>query len=273
MAPRINVVKIAVHEYSPYRPQSTIHEFSSLVSQLFLLASRIEYTTHIETTPIELQLDAVNNLECINCSCFDSSDEAVQLARQNAPTLQILIIKMRQVIDVPGLIRDTNGRHVAYTCLHTLELECQRRLDLSQRPVFVGTLFFPRLRHMDIKTDYPFGDDTLFRGNAGVLEYLSMELDIETVTMFKEYNVFTPTSHPKLRFVKVGNMQRLVPTYFATSVEYMQFVLGIAPGAPTRVIYDTLSNVSSRLCSLCLVIIPAFRSCGCNLQACVSGIP
>ncbi|KAJ2064193.1 hypothetical protein GGI08_002423 [Coemansia sp. S2] len=93
MAPRLDKVNVAVHEYSPYRSQSTIQDFSSLVSQLFQLASRIEYNTHIETTPMDLQLDNIRNLVHINCTCFNSSNEAVQLARQSASTLQILVIK------------------------------------------------------------------------------------------------------------------------------------------------------------------------------------
>ncbi|KAJ2786320.1 hypothetical protein GGI18_003282, partial [Coemansia linderi] len=67
-------------------------------------------------------------------------------------------------------------------------------------------------------------------------------IDPEILGMFKEYNVFTPTSHPKLRCANVGNIHSLVPSHFATSAEYVQFVLGIAPKLASLVIYIRLSN-------------------------------
>ncbi|KAJ2114483.1 hypothetical protein IW146_003053 [Coemansia sp. RSA 922] len=201
MAPRLDKVNVAVHEYSPYRSQSTIQDFSSLVSQLFQLASRIEYNTHIETTPMDLQLDNIRNLVHINCTCFNSSNEAVQLARQSASTLQILVIKFTR-----------------------------RRTYLVS------------LQRLVIKADYPFGDDTLFRGNAATLEDLSMRMDPEMVAMFKEYDVFSPSRHLKLRCVEVGNMRSLIPNPFATSVEYTQYVLDMAPGASVLVIYGVPAN-------------------------------
>ncbi|KAJ2753679.1 hypothetical protein GGI19_002968 [Coemansia pectinata] len=244
MSPRLDKVNVAVHEYSPYRSQSTIQDFSSLVSQLFQLASRIEYNTHIETAPMELQLNAVRNLVHINCSCFNSSDEAVQLARQSASTLQVLSIKMHQATGIPGLIHDGDGKYTEYPCLLTWKLKCPRVLRFSQRPVFGGVSFFPRLQHLDIKADYPFGDDTLFRGNAATLEYLSMRMDPETVAMFKEYDVFSPARYLKLRCVEVGNMRSLIPTHFATFVEYTQFVLGIAPKLSVLTIYGVPASLT-----------------------------
>ncbi|KAJ2029725.1 hypothetical protein H4S03_007344 [Coemansia sp. S3946] len=222
MAPRLDKVNVAVHEYSPYRSQSTIQDFSSLVSQLFQLASRIEYNTHIETTPMDLQLDNIRNLVHINCTCFNSSNEAAT--------------------DISGLVQDSDGNYAEYPCLRTLKLKCPRRLRLSQRPVFGGVSFFPRLQRLVIKADYPFGDDTLFRGNAATLEDLSMRMDPEMVAMFKEYDVFSPSRHLKLRCVEVGNMRSLIPNPFATSVEYTQYVLDMAPGASVLVIYGVPAN-------------------------------
>ncbi|KAJ2346511.1 hypothetical protein GGH92_003569 [Coemansia sp. RSA 2673] len=213
MAPRLDKVNVAVHEYSPYRSQSTIQDFSSLVSQLFQLASRIEYNTHIETTPMDLQLDNIRNLVHINCTCFNSSNEAVQLARQSASTLQILVIKFTR-----------------------------RRTYLVSFKIAMAITQSTRACRLVIKADYPFGDDTLFRGNAATLEDLSMRMDPEMVAMFKEYDVFSPSRHLKLRCVEVGNMRSLIPNPFATSVEYTQYVLDMAPGASVLVIYGVPAN-------------------------------
>ncbi|KAJ2875509.1 hypothetical protein GGH93_001528 [Coemansia aciculifera] len=173
MVPRLDKVKVVIYTQVVYRYQRTIRDLSSLASQLYLLAIRVEYDARGWVLPLKLQIDSICNLAHINYSCFDSSDEAVQLARQSSSTLQ----------------------------------------------------------RLNIKANYPFGEDTLFRGNAATLEYLSMRMDPETVSMFKKYNVFTPTSHPKLQCVEVGDMLDLVPAPFATSVEYTRFVLAMAPGA------------------------------------------
>ncbi|KAJ2469307.1 hypothetical protein GGI03_000452 [Coemansia sp. RSA 2337] len=41
--------------------------------------------------------------------------------------------------------------------------------------------------------------------------------------------VFTPTSHPKLRYVRTWNSINLVPRVFATNLEALKFAMGIAP--------------------------------------------
>ncbi|KAJ2865868.1 hypothetical protein GGH94_001938 [Coemansia aciculifera] len=231
MVPRLDKVKVVIYTQVVYRYQRTIRDLSSLASQLYLLAIRVEYDARGWVLPLKLQIDSICNLAHINCSCFDSSDEAVQLARQSSSTLQVLSIKMHMATDIPSLIHDGDGKYAEYPCLHTLKLEYHRALRLSPRPVFGGVSFPPKPQRLNIKANYPFGEDTLFRGNAATLEYLSMRMDPETVSMFKKYNVFTPTSHPKLQCVEVGDMLDLVPAPFATSVEYTRFVLAMAPGA------------------------------------------
>ncbi|KAJ2754711.1 hypothetical protein GGI19_002207 [Coemansia pectinata] len=73
-----------------------------------------------------------------------------------------------------------------------------------------------------VESDYPFSDDVLFKGNASSLESLDMS--------FCRYNIFTTTSHPKLKYVKVGVW---LGTYPAIA-EDLQLGLSIGIGAPVR---------------------------------------
>ncbi|KAJ2252274.1 hypothetical protein GGI13_003378 [Coemansia sp. RSA 455] len=204
MAPRLDKVKVVIYTKGVNRFQRKIQDFSNLVSQLYQLASRIEYNTYGWALPLKLQINTISDLVSIDYPSFDHCDQAMHLARNNASTLQVLVIKANDMTDISGLIHDGDGKCAEYPCLRTLKVDCPRRLRLSQRPVFGGVSFFPRLQRLDIKADYPFGDDTLFRGNAETLEYLSMMLDPETVAMFKEYDVFSPSRHLKLQSVEVG---------------------------------------------------------------------
>ncbi|KAJ1670841.1 hypothetical protein GGF38_001236 [Coemansia sp. RSA 25] len=76
---------------------------------------------------------------------------------------------------------------------------------------------------------YPFGDDVLFRGNAATLECLDIVLNSEMVAMLRQRNVFTPTSHPRLKCVNINSRFSDAPSAFAAASEYLQFVLSIAP--------------------------------------------
>ncbi|KAJ2864713.1 hypothetical protein GGH94_002713, partial [Coemansia aciculifera] len=49
-----------------------------------------------------------------------------------------------------------------------------------------------------VDIDYPFGDDTLFRGNEATLEQLFMKLYHATVDVITRYKVFGPNNHLKL---------------------------------------------------------------------------
>ncbi|KAJ2332282.1 hypothetical protein GGI00_002858, partial [Coemansia sp. RSA 2681] len=93
---------------------------------------------------------------------------------------------------------------------------------------------------------YPFGDDVLFRGNAATLEFLDIMPDPEMVAMLRHRNVFTPTSHPKLQFVKVNLRSSDVGHVFAAASEYLQFALSIAPRASVLTI-PSLSSFGGTL--------------------------
>ncbi|KAJ2835800.1 hypothetical protein FBU31_001524, partial [Coemansia sp. 'formosensis'] len=108
-------------------------------------------------------------------------------------------------------------------------------------PTFSGATPFPHLKCLLFKTDYPFGDDTPFRGNTGSLESLSLTLDHMSLSTLQRFKVFTPTSHPMLQCVDISLSDNVQPAHLTTMADLVRFSLSIGPGAPVRKI-DDLEN-------------------------------
>ncbi|KAJ2891945.1 hypothetical protein IWW38_003411 [Coemansia aciculifera] len=91
--------------------------------------------------------------------------------------------------------------------------------------------------------DYPFDDDTLFRGNEATLESLLIGLDLSTIDTLSRLRVFTSATYLKLCYVSVRYSLTLVPSVFATVAKPVQFILRIGPKAAAREI-DGVFNYS-----------------------------
>ncbi|KAJ2110519.1 hypothetical protein GGI16_000262, partial [Coemansia sp. S142-1] len=185
---------------------------------------------HMDTKPIR-------DLVCIEYFMDRYCTNVMSLITRNARTLQHLDINISNA-DTTGLVRGArSGGYLKYPQMHTLKIFSIYDLVTSQKAVFRNIVPFPRLVRMSV-SPYPYADDVLFRGNAGTLEYLEVALVLETVSMFRKYRVFTPTSYLNLQCVKMHGTPARFPNPFATAAKYMQFVLTIAPGASVRLIPD-----------------------------------
>ncbi|KAJ1670842.1 hypothetical protein GGF44_002575 [Coemansia sp. RSA 1694] len=215
-------------------------QFSSLVRQILANMDSLKLALGDEYVSMDLDYAGVCNLVHIEYGVNSNNWSCFQLVRQCAPTLQSLKLRplshyTESKSDLSGLIRDTGGSCVAYSCLQSLSLEVWNESATPQRPSFGSFVAFPALRHVDIRSEYPFGDDTLFRGNAAILESLKMIMDADTAMMLRERRVFTRASHPRLRSVAIYEEDGFIPILFATYVDYMQFMLSIGPRAAVRV--------------------------------------
>ncbi|KAJ2875161.1 hypothetical protein GGH93_001844 [Coemansia aciculifera] len=160
--------------------------------------------------------------------------QSLQLARQNASTLQSLILESNHDIDVCRLVKGTAGCYATYPLLRILKIFEHLSDSEQHRPVLDGVVPFPGLRHLVIERPYPFDNDTLFRGNAATLECLDMVLDSPTISMLCQYKVFTATSHPELQCVNFTQDDIRLPHPFTTAAGFMQFMLSIAPKTSVR---------------------------------------
>ncbi|KAJ2444966.1 hypothetical protein GGF42_006146 [Coemansia sp. RSA 2424] len=223
--------------------------FGSLVTYLFQLGDRVEYLHYGESDlAMALLPDKISNLVRIKYNCRSNAMHIAQLVRQNAPTLQYVDIDSEQDIDISGLIQAADSSsYVVYPRLAALKLWGPSYYHEQQRPVFISAIPFPCLQSLSVGRDYPFGDDTFFRGNAATLKYLEMWVDNSAAIMLCRYNVFTPASHPKLQCVKIGDSNGAPPDSFATEAEAMRFYLSIAPNASVREIKGALTAAETVL--------------------------
>ncbi|KAJ1821790.1 fatty acid synthase alpha subunit Lsd1 [Coemansia sp. RSA 2675] len=222
------------------------HHCSYFLSKLYQLGTRVAYRC-VSTRDVlaGLCLDEIRNLASLDFrdepGRSNSSEQCVQLARQNAQTLQFLSLVSDQFSDLTSLIQNPDGSNVVYPCLYALRMR-ERSLDRQPGQVtFPDAVPFPILRRLSLRLQYPFGDDTFFRGNSATLEIVAMRMDSFTVSILCQFSVFSPTSHPELRCVKWKERKGLVPDSFATNEEKTRFVLSIGPRAPVR----EISGISS----------------------------
>ncbi|KAJ2742655.1 hypothetical protein GGI20_004320 [Coemansia sp. BCRC 34301] len=209
--------------------------FESLVAQLFRLAPRLIYKYVKDTAPLDLRVVSISSLVCIDITtnCVES---VVQLARQNAATLQSLTIDACTSGDVSGLIQDTSSDYVEYSCLRYLRLKQFLGLGKPEHRVFPGAVPFPNLRLLSIANVYPFGDEVAFRRNAATLECLEFQLDHSVAALLTKCRMFTRTSHPKPQCVKTGMSCNTMSHSFASVANRIGFSLSIGPSTAVRAI-------------------------------------
>ncbi|KAJ2012656.1 hypothetical protein IW146_007259 [Coemansia sp. RSA 922] len=221
-----------------WRSNEPIHD---LIQQLFGIVERHTVITRVSSSALlYLDLEPIRDLVHINYETGFFIDQAslVSLVTRNAQTLQSLVLDMVDT-DLTGLVGDpAGGGYLEYPCLHTLKVRSFSDQRPLKRAAFKDIVPFPRLLRLTVSSFSPFSDDTLFRSNAATLEYLAVVLTAETVSMLKKCRVFTPTSHPNLKCVILDIPPLDMPNAFASGAEYMQFVLGIGPGASVRQIVD-----------------------------------
>ncbi|KAJ2862723.1 hypothetical protein GGH94_004099 [Coemansia aciculifera] len=161
--------------------------------------------------------------------------------------------KYDRIMPLIRLIKDPgSGKFLEDPRLHTLKISQFSSSYAPQRSVFPDAVPFPHLRHLNILHRYPFADDVLFRGNAATLEYLRVSPYPKTMSILATYNVFTPTSHPKLDSVIIGMLSYESVDEFDNILAHIVFSLSIGPGASVRVVSDLhrLDRVVTTLPSL-----------------------
>ncbi|KAJ2812466.1 hypothetical protein H4S07_001381, partial [Coemansia furcata] len=236
MAPALSEIDVTTSEDVDYLFMDNYRHIFHLAEDIFgIVEKHTVFTNGIADLVSHLNLEPIRDLVRINYFMDTNHAEMILLIRQSAQTLQFLAIDVSN-IDVSGCLSDPDGGgYLEFPSMHTLKI-CTSNIEPSKKAVFKDFVPFPRLQHLSTTSDYPFGDDVVFRGNAGTLEFLELELVSETVSMLREYKVFTPTSHPNIKCVIIRQCASYIPSAFTTVTDYMQFVLGIAPGAPVRVI-------------------------------------
>ncbi|KAJ1922593.1 hypothetical protein GGI09_003577 [Coemansia sp. S100] len=210
-----------------------------LVQQLFdIVERRTVIAGRDDSMLIYSALEPIRDLVHLECSLDSDFYRAWPLLHRSTKTLQFLDLNVGDTELTDLVIDCAGGGYLEYPFLHTLMVHSYRETWPTRKAVVKAIVLFPRLLRLSVLLDYPFGDDILFRGNARTLEYLELRLLPETVSMLKEHRVFTPTSHPNLKCVKLDMSIVYIPYVFATVADYLKFVLSIAPSASVRQIVE-----------------------------------
>ncbi|KAJ2319605.1 hypothetical protein IWW52_001871 [Coemansia sp. RSA 2704] len=194
----------------------------------------------IRPLPVGPQLTSLTfawNIYYLNTAC---------LLHLCAPTLQTLYLTFNHLDNVRLLVATETGKPVAYPKLEKLSLSCWYYLDPGSRPTTnPKSMPFPALRSIYMYMDYPFADDTLFRGNHRTLEYLSMNITSSLIKISQAHKLFRSTRFAKLKAVRVKNMNiyRMQPDI--PSKVAIDFALAINPTrVQTLVIEDVTMQAS-----------------------------
>ncbi|KAJ2624569.1 hypothetical protein GGF44_005246, partial [Coemansia sp. RSA 1694] len=233
MAPRVAEIRLQF-DYSPTSTSKALQwYFSVLAIQLYRITNRLEYggQSWCESMEMQMQTSKIQNLVLVNSHIHSKAIR--QLISLNAATLQSLNITLYTAECARDLIRGANGEFIHYPHMRILKLLSHVDSDQVGELVFPGSITFPQLRHICVNGKHPFGDDTLFRGNAVTLEQLGLDVGIVAVQVLCMYNVFTLTSHPSLQSVRIrlgGANQDDIAAYAAN----MHLVLSIGCCAAVR---------------------------------------
>ncbi|KAI7823089.1 hypothetical protein BX661DRAFT_200195 [Kickxella alabastrina] len=121
----------------------------------------------------------------------DIDDERIiELVHSNSATLENLEIKFIRNGNVAHLARTSNGACASFPCLQKLHLKRKSKGVSVEEVALTEAIMFPSLQWLTIEMEHPFGDDTIFRGNAETLKYIDMQVDTSTLDMVSRCGVF-----------------------------------------------------------------------------------
>ncbi|KAJ2862286.1 hypothetical protein GGH94_004371 [Coemansia aciculifera] len=232
MAPLLREVEVECKRFG-MEGATEARFFETLLVQLLRLTPRIVLRTPRDNDPVNLLVRGISNLVHIDIE-LDGIELIAQLARRNAATLQTLSIKTRGHGLASEFVKNADGDYVSYPRLSVLKLELYPEFERHECPALPSAVPFPNLRLLRLNGYYPFGDDVLFRGNAATLESLVLKTLRQHIAKLVDSRIFTPTSHPKLQYVKIAYTDRYRFGSLESYTEYLLVLLSIAPGAAVR---------------------------------------
>ncbi|KAJ2025233.1 hypothetical protein GGI06_000667 [Coemansia sp. S85] len=239
VAPMTRSVCISLRSRSSNESQFATQPFGSLVEQLGQLGNTIEHRYSCRPLPLEPPPTGISSLTLEYSSNENRSNLVMRLARHNSATLRALVIYVGAFERIAPLVLNDDGSCVEYLHLQELRIVKQIEWTLEEEPqslppVYPGAIPFPNLRRLSLKSEYPFGDDTPFRGNASTLEYLYLDLGYDMIRILRERQVFTRESHPKLQHVCSMAGFISIQSIFDSDASYMTFITSIGPLARVR---------------------------------------
>ncbi|KAJ2557609.1 hypothetical protein GGH12_006145, partial [Coemansia sp. RSA 1822] len=140
----------------------------------------------------------------------------------NANSLLELYISYASFDKLERLVVDEHGHPVIYPHLASLFLRDIGADADDFSPILESIAPFPQLRVFQSQIKYPFGDDTVFRGNSSSLEDIYLMGDYKIIKMLYGCGVFARGRLKSLRklmvadrVVEIDNVDAVIDTYMA----------------------------------------------------------
>ncbi|KAJ2267260.1 hypothetical protein GGH14_006105, partial [Coemansia sp. RSA 370] len=203
--------------------------FKKLLCQSFETSDPTYYSPPV--TDLETQIYIAPSLTSLKFAWNIYHEQTAQLIHNNAQSLKSLSLMFNHMDSIQTLVQSTSGEPIVFPNLLKLSFSCWHYLESNCKPTTNITGAFPRLQSMYLNMDYPFKDDTLFRGTSNTLEYLSMNVNTEVIEMAQKYKVFGGNKYPNLRAFRIKNINTRL----------------MRPGAPSKAATKFALSVSSKL--------------------------
>lgn len=152
----------------------------------------------------------------------------LEMIRESSETLQLLELDhILAGANFSSLIMDGNDNYMVYPNIRQLLIGMNSGY-YTGKPIakFPGAIPFPNLQRFICPYNYPFGDDVVFRGNQNSLECLNLILTPGIVKDLADNNIFTATSHPKLRQVDIRETYTEKDDYSLGNLRKVVFGMG-----------------------------------------------
>ncbi|KAJ2743373.1 hypothetical protein GGI19_006707, partial [Coemansia pectinata] len=122
MAPVASEITLEGGNLSSNFSAATKPQVAYLVTHLYRQYKHITHRVHFNAEFTGPQLNTIQGLVHFDYTASKDSEQALQLARHSASTLQSLVITFDKAVAISGLFQCADNRYVVYTCLRSLSL-------------------------------------------------------------------------------------------------------------------------------------------------------
>ncbi|KAJ2011235.1 hypothetical protein GGI06_004613, partial [Coemansia sp. S85] len=170
--PKTRQVKIEIDNGLKFieKSQATSHLLNTLVEALYGDSAQRFMKVHVNEFQIGMLHNCITDLTHVAASVHHDSNTTMMLLHKSALSLQSLDLQFHNTGHVPYLVSSYSGRAVVYPNLHKLVMEERTYFPHHQKTATNKKhIPFPKLKLLTVDMEYPFNDETLFKGNGRTL--------------------------------------------------------------------------------------------------------
>ncbi|KAJ2750402.1 hypothetical protein GGI19_005126 [Coemansia pectinata] len=230
--PKASKVKIELDNGLKFieKSQATSQLLNSLVETLYRDSVQRHLKIYVNEFQIGMLPSCITGLTHVVASIHHDSHATMMLLHKSAHSLQSLEMNFHNKTHVSYLVSGYDSSAIEYPNLYKLVL-AEWTIDTPHRKPSTGNkhIPFPKLKLLSVDMEYPFSDETLFKGNSRTLECLMMRLDPITIDMLRTSDTFANGQYAKLRNVTVKSLDPFSEVQSISDYIYTSFVLKMSP--------------------------------------------